>query len=88
MEYLAAIILGLLGVAFYYKGKAEKARVDAMLARTRGKDAGLKEDQEDVDNAISEMDNNIRLIKEDRRDARRERLERTDEERAEEWNRN
>lgn len=54
-------ILGLIlgGLALYFKGKADKNGVYAVLNETLGKDSGLKEQQRTTEEQIKQIDKQI-----------------------------
>jgi len=71
MEALVAIIIALLGGLFYFKKQSDKAKTDALIARTLGKDAALKEHQELIESAIAALDAGMAKAKKEREDAAR-----------------
>ena len=83
---IIGIIVSLVGAVGYYRYKANKNKVEAILAETKGRDKELKEQQKEVEESISELDRNIKKIKEDRQKERDKRAKQTREERANEWN--
>lgn len=59
MEYIIALVVGLLGFGYYQFDKRKKAEVEAKLAAAKAKDAELKKRQDVVDNEIQKIDNKI-----------------------------
>ena len=86
MEYIIGLLVALIGAVFFFKNKADKAKLDALLSETRGRDKELQEQQKDVENAIDEIDAGIKKLKQDRKKERDARAKKSREERAEEWN--
>lgn len=66
MEYIIGLILALVGGLLFYKRKSEKAEIDSKLSETKGKDSILKENQADVEKAISDLDAGIEKMKAER----------------------
>ena len=85
MEYILGLIIALIGGVVYFKNKAEDNAVKSELAETMGRDKELREQQEDVEAAISEIDKGIAKVKEDRARRRSEAKKETMEERADRW---
>jgi predicted nucleic acid-binding Zn-ribbon protein len=75
MELLVGLVVTLLGGLVFFKRKADKAEVDAKLAEVRGRDAALKEQQEELEAAIRTLDNGIEAMKKTRELEARKRAE-------------
>lgn len=85
MEYLIGLLVIAIGAAFYFKRKADDNRVDAIMGETRGRDRELREQQEDVEAAIRDLDKGISEIEREREKQKKEREKKSKEERADEW---
>lgn len=72
-EVIIGLIAALGGLALYFKSKADKSKVDAILGETKGRDAELKGQQDKVKDEINEV--------KERDDSKL-----TPEERADRWN--
>jgi type IV secretory pathway VirB6-like protein len=66
MDALFAIIVAAIGGLLYYKNKADKASVEAKLARTQAEDQALKEQQQEVAKAIDILNKGIDQARKDR----------------------
>lgn len=86
MEYIITLILGLLGFGIYNYKKRKSAEVDALLNETKGRDAELEIQQEDIDEAIKDLDKGIIEMRRKRKEKRDAAGNLTDEERADRWN--
>ena len=84
MEYVIGLILAFAGL-FYFKNKHDKARIDLLLGKTKGKDLELKGQQEEVEKGIAEMDKGIERSRIERETKRKEQDNKTPEERAKKW---
>ncbi len=84
MEYLIGIIVALLGGLLFYKKKADKNAVDSKLAETKGRDAELQVSQEEVAEAIKELDKGIKQMAKEKAKADKDRKNMTLKERADE----
>lgn len=73
LQAIIAFILGILGVAFYYKNKGDSAAQNALLGETKGEDKQLSKQQQQVENQIH-------LVKNE------DDSKLTDQERADRWN--
>lgn len=72
---LIGIIVALFAGLFFYKNKADKAKVDAKLSETKGRDAALKESQEEIESAIETLDKGIDKMKAEQEAEARKRAE-------------
>lgn len=86
MEYIIAVIVSLVGAVLFYRNKANKAEVNSILSETKGRDKELKGQQEEVEAAISELDEGVRRIRKERADSRADYRKKTRKDRADEWN--
>ena len=66
MELIIGLIVALFGGLIFYKKKADKAAVDTKLAKTRGQDIALKEQQDEVKAAIETLDKGIEAMKKEK----------------------
>lgn len=66
MELVIGLIVALFGGLVFFKKKADKAAVDSKLAETRGRDAALREQQEELEAAIRTLDEGIATMKKKR----------------------
>ena len=85
MEYIIALILGLLGFGAYNYKKRKAAEVDAVQAETKGRDAELKVQQEDLEAAVADIDSGIQKLNEDRQARKEAAKDLSDQERADGW---
>jgi len=86
MEYIIGIIFALVGGLLFYRNKAKKAQVDAKLAKTKGRDAHLKIVQDEVRQAIDDLDQGIAKMKEKRDSEKESNKNLSDKQRADRWN--
>ena len=84
MEYLLGIIAALLGGIFYYRNKAKKSEIEAMLKETKVKDEALKQEEKLIEDAIAALDAGIQAIKKEKEEAAEKRKNMTLKERKEE----
>jgi hypothetical protein len=52
-----SVIVGLLGLVFFFKNKAEDAKVDAILGETKGRDAELEAAEKVIQDKIEAVVN-------------------------------
>jgi len=88
MEYVIGIVVALLAGLFYYKNKATTFAEEAVLADTRGQDKQLKKKQEEIDKEIKKLDAGIEALKAERKRRRDEARNKSDIERADDWDTN
>lgn len=72
-KIIAAVVLILAGLAWFFKRKSDKASTDAKLAETKGKDAILVQHQRDVEAAIASLDAGIEKMRKEKEVADRKR---------------
>ena len=85
MEYIIMLILGLLGFGAYNYKKRKSAEVDAIINETRGRDAELELQQDEVEQALKDLDAGIDKMRKEREARRNAAGELTDDERADRW---
>ena len=73
MEYIVGLLLAALGGVFYFKGKADKAAVDAKLANLKGRDTELKKKEEELNEMINIVDEGLKLVEEKKEEAKKKR---------------
>jgi len=73
MEYIIGLIIILLGGIFHFKKKADNTAIDAKLAKTKGKDEALAQEQFDLEAAIKEIDDNLEKVRKDKEEANKKR---------------
>lgn len=67
MEYIIGLLVALLGGLFYYKRKYDDAAVEGRLAKRKGQDKVLAEEQKDVEDAIKIIDEAVEKLREKRK---------------------
>lgn len=72
-EAIVAIIVALIGLIFYFKKEADKAKTDAILGETKGQDKILKDNQVKIEDQIKKIE-----VQDDSK--------LTDQQRADRWN--
>lgn len=68
---ITALFFGLL----FYKNKSNKAKAEAKLAETKGRDAALKEQEAEIESAIETLDKGIAKMKAEQEAEARKRAE-------------
>lgn len=74
MEIIGLIVALFAGLMFY-KNKSDKAKADAKIAETKGRDAALKESQDEINAAIDTLDKGIAKMKAEQEAEARKRAE-------------
>jgi len=64
MDILIALLIAALGGVFYFKKKADESAIDAKLGKTKGQDLELKKEQMTLKEAIKQIDENIKKLRE------------------------
>ena len=85
MEYIIGLIALLFGGLYFYKKKADKAEVEAILAETEGKDSVLEELLNEAEKEAEELDKDLEILETERSKQREERESKSREDRADEW---
>lgn len=67
MEYIIGLILALVGFGYYQYNKRNEAETNVKLAETKGKDSILVQDQLNVEKEISNIDEGIAKLNEQRK---------------------
>jgi hypothetical protein len=83
MDYVVGLLIAALGAIFYFKSKADRAKIDAIVGRTEGREDILKQKQDAYKKQVEEINKNIEKAKDELAKKRAEKL--SEEERAKKW---
>jgi septal ring factor EnvC (AmiA/AmiB activator) len=82
--FFGFVIAVLAGLVFFFRNKAAKSELDAILGQVRGEDKGLVQKQTENQVKLDQINEDISALKEEKRKMRDQYL--SAQERADKWN--